>query len=119
MSVLNQFRGKFEIEIDGKKFEVYPTKEDKWDIMGLQKKATNLQPEDLKKLDEIEARILKNSMPNESSEDISEFLLRHGDDFLLQLSVGFGWLKKEDLKKIRERMEEKPFREPNAGTKAS
>ena len=103
MSSLSQFSGELKVIIDGKEMEVKPIKKEKWAIMKLGAKANNMTEEDFAKLDQIQVDILKRSDPTSTQDEIDSFLLQHGEAFLSELSIAFGWVTRE---KIEERTNE-------------
>ncbi len=100
MSKIGEFGGIFELEIEGKKLEVKPKKKDKWTLMKLTQKAKTMEIEDYEKLDSLLDKILKESDPDSTEEERENFLLRHSETMIGELSIVFGWTTREKMDKL-------------------
>ena len=101
MSRLSKFAGELEITIDGEAYQVKPTKEDKWTLMKLGEKAREMTIDDFSKLDALLERIIRKSIPDATDDEISKFLLKHSEDMISELSIAFGWVKRERMEEVK------------------
>jgi len=100
MGKFDKYHGILEVEIDGEKFELKPTMNDKREIMKFSKQMKD-DDSAIDKLHGVYKRILVISYPDEKEEFIENFLMKHEEKLMEQLGIEFGWLKPGDLEEAR------------------
>ena len=100
MSLFAKYLGKLSVEVDGEKLELDVRLKDKQKIMALMTEfGEKLTEEVLSKLSNVFLEILKRSYPNTSEEELEAFLTKKFEDFMIGLSIAFGWTTKKEIEK--------------------
>lgn len=113
--ILEELRtGIAEVEINGKKVPVKPTKEDKWKLMSFQKgDGKSLSEVEYNDQREVLKSILKQGLvakgETPTEEELDEFMIIYEDEFLMQLAVVFRWLTDLQVKQLKEKLINKAF----------
>ena len=102
MSKISEFAGKFEIKVDGNTYELEPVQEEKWALMDLCEKGKSLTSKDMAEFDKVLAALLKRSDPKATDKQINGFLLKYSEDMISELTILFGFAKREDMEKLKE-----------------
>lgn len=95
-----RYLGKLDMEVAGEKLELDIKLKDKHRIMALQSKmGKEMNEEVVGQLSDIFLEVLKRSYPEEKPEALEAFLTRCFEQFIIELSVAFGWTTREQLKR--------------------
>lgn len=110
MGKFNQYLGKTEMVVDGKKLELDVKLKDMRTLMTAVKDG-KLSEETIDKIVDVFREIMKRSYPDEPVEEVDAFVDKKFTEFMTAFSIAMGWSTKKEI--------DKSFREAglNAGTK--
>lgn len=115
MGRFGKWLGKFNLTVGGEELELKPTLRHKETLMAIQQKSAkikNLTTEQVKKLQSEQNDVFKDilmiSYPEEMTVEEAEAFLLHNDlDFMQELYIAWGWLKRSDLESMKEELTKK------------
>jgi len=100
MSRFAKYLGDMELNVGGEKFVVRPTLRHKQQLLGMHQSGSTLDEAAWGKQHSLFKSIIKTTEPDATDEELDAFLVKHDMEFMLQLFVGFGWTKEEDIADI-------------------